>query len=350
MKKVNSKQWSAYLLTGAMLFSMCTTVFAEEPQVPTVEANVTKRLEMAEGITVPTAEFRFEIKSLTPDAPQATIAPITFNDTDEKGNLQDGKYSISKDAQISFGTYPHAGVYEYEVKETQDTYTAQDGTMTYAQDVYRLRVYVINAEDRLEISSITAEKEGAKQAKILFTNTFTKQQSLIVEKQTTGTLADKTKLFDFTIRFTKAGTSDVTEFVGKIGVQEVRCPVDTEVSFQLHDGQQLVFDALPVGTRYQITEKGVKDGYTPNVKLTENGVVKPEKQGNDADDLTSTPNGGTSNLVGEGENHVTFVNAFHDVPITGVIMNNLPFVVMIGAAMAAFVALGALKRRKMAKH
>ncbi len=345
-----SNKWSVWLLTGAMLVSMHTVALAEEPQVPTVQANVTKNLELAEGITVPTAEFHFEIKGLTEGAPQATIAPIAFSSTDDKGTLQEGRYRITKDTQITFGTYPHAGIYEYEVKETPDTYKAQDGTMTYAQDVYHLRVYVTNDGDNLKISNITAEKENTKQAKVLFTNTFTKQQSLIVEKQTTGALADKTKPFDFSIRFTNAGTSEATEFVGKIGEKELRCPVDTDVSFQLHDGQRLVFDALPVGARYQITEKGVKDGYTPNVKVTENGVAKPDKQGTDADSLTSVPNGENNNLVGEGENRVTFVNAFHDVPITGVMIDNLPFVVLIGAAVAAFVGLAILKRRKTVKR
>lgn len=340
----------ALLLAGAMMLSMSATAFAEEPHVNTTEASITKNLEFAEGITVPNATFEFTATKVTEDAPEATIQPIVYTSEDGKGELQGGKYVVSKNAAIQFGKFPHAGVYEYDVKETQDTYKDANGKVTYAQDVYHLRVYVKNKGDNLEVSSITAEKEDTKQTEILFTNTFTDTQSLSIEKKTTGDLADKTKSFEFTILFTSAATSAETEFVGKIGEEEVRCTAGTPATFHLHDGQTLTFAELPVGTRYVVTEKGENDGYTPSVKVVENGTAKPDKQGSDAEDLNSVPAGASSNLVGENENKVTFENAYREVPITGVILNNLPFIAMMGAAVAALVMLAVLKRRKAAKH
>ena len=83
--------------------------------VPEVEAEITKVLEFAEGVSVPNARFQFEITKVTEDAPDATIEDITYSSDDETGDVAGGKYSIAKDSNIVFGTFPHAGEYVYTV-------------------------------------------------------------------------------------------------------------------------------------------------------------------------------------------------------------------------------------------
>lgn len=344
---------SAFLLAAVMAFSMVLPAFAADTNVPTIgtgtetqeaTASISKELKMAEGITVPNAAFKFEITSTTEGAPTASIKEITYSNTDQLGNLK-------KTSPIVFeGAFPHAGVYEYTVKETADTYQGE-GTVTYSTEQYLLRVYVANkegADGGVFIQNITAEKEGTKQGEILFTNAYEKNASLSIEKQTTGALADKTKAFDFTIQFTKPETSNATEFVGTIGDQTVTCKVGEVVKFQLSDGQKLVFKDLPAGTRYVVTEIGVSgDGYTPKVSVVENGTKLQDTEGDEKSDLTPNSNG---NLVGEGENKVTFVNTYHEIPITGVILHNLPFILLIVAAIGAFVLLAVLKARRTSRR
>ena len=360
---MNKKTLSTLLLTGALLVSANTSVFAAD--VPTVgtgtedqgaTVSVTKNFEFAEGITTPGATFAFTATKVTADAPDATIAPITYTKGEVTGNLSDGKYTISKDSAITFGAFPHAGMYEYNVTETKGDVAG----VTYSTTTYKLRVYVANKADGtgVYVQSITAEDNGTKKDKVLFTNTYVKdggsddgKEALTIEKETTGALADQTKKFDFKITLTKAATTTDNTVKGKIGAQEITFTYGQETTFQLGHKDKLVFEDLPAGTRYIVTEVGVEDGYVPTVNVIENGVKNQEKAGTDKDDLTSAKDGENNNLVGEKENSVTFVNKFDDnnVPITGIIENNMPFILLIGVGIAAFGSLAVAKKRKTAE-
>lgn len=344
------KKIHALILALAMVFAMSTTAFAAE--VPTIgngteaqeaTVSITKDFVMAEGIAIPSATFSFEITPKTDGAPAATIAPITYpaEGTQSVHTTENGLLTATQTVAIQFGTFPHAGVYEYTLKETPDTYHGT-GTVAYSADEYLLRVYVANkADGSVYIQTITAEKNGAKQAEVLFTNTYTKDASLTITKNTVGTLANKEQDFEFTIKFTNAATSTVTGILGQIDGNEYRFPVGQEIKFTLHDGQSLVFDSLPAGTRYVVTEIGAEDGYTPSVKVIENGQA--------TQDTTAVKDGDSisvSALVGEQENKVTFVNTYQEIAITGIVMNNLPFILLIGAGVVALAALSVLKSKK----
>ena len=69
---MNKKRLSALLLTGIMMMSMGTSVFAAD-NTPSVDADgkvsVMKDFEMAEGLSAPTATFQFTATPITVDAP-----------------------------------------------------------------------------------------------------------------------------------------------------------------------------------------------------------------------------------------------------------------------------------------
>lgn len=359
------KRWPILLLSMIMLFSLTMPAFAAQTDVPTIgtgtetqeaTAFITKNLVIAEGVSIPLATFRFVVTPKTEKAPAAHIADIMYPNLRDQVireiKKDDGStlYEHKLTSPIVFEKFPHAGVYEYTVEEKANTYTGE-GTMTYSCDVYTLRVYVANkADGTVFIQTITAEKEGVKQPEIAFTNTYSRNTSLVIKKQTTGNLADKDKEFDFTIRFTSAGTSGETSFIGSLNTVPLTCPIGQDVSFRLHDGQTLVFNQLPAGTRYIVTEKGAADGYTPQVHVIENGVKLPNKPGEDGKDLTSVALGACSSLAGETKNEVIFINTFKDVPITGVILHNLPFILLIGATVLALATLTVCKRKNTSKH
>ena len=201
-------------------------------------APITKEFEMADGLKTPAATFKFTATSTTEGAPTATIADVSFTEG-QAGTLKGEKYVLEGKTAISFtGTWPHAGEYVYTVAETQESMP----NVTYDTSSYTLRVYVINGTNGLEVEKITAEGAKGKTDKILFTNTYAKNNAtLTIEKNTTGTYADKTRKFDFEITFTKSPMSDQTTFTGTIGAQSVEYTAGQTKTFKLADGEKLVF-------------------------------------------------------------------------------------------------------------
>lgn len=354
---INKKKLGAFVLAGTMLLSMGTTAFAAgESTKPDVNQNgrvpITKEFEMADGLRTPAATFKFTATSKTPDALLATITDVSFTEG-QTGTLKGEKYVLEGTTYISFqGTWPHVGEYVYTVTEKQDPANKVEN-VTYDSSEYTLRVYVVNKNDNLEVEKITAEKAGTKTAKILFKNTYAKKDAtLIIEKNTTGTYANKTQQFDFTIAFIKSPTeSTLGEFNGTITRKgnNTSEPVTTNngsYNFKLADGDKLQFTDLPVGTTYVVTENGAKDDYTPSVTVIENAqeTVKDRVAQNEEQALSTQKENGEKNLIGENTNKVTFTNTYKNVAVTGVIMNNLPFILLVAVAIVAFVSLAVMKR------
>ena len=331
MKKTTKMKMVLIGLTCLMTAGMQADVFAEDA-VPTVK-KVCKHFVMAEGIAAPEVTFSFIAEKVTTDAPDATIGTLTYSNADTT-TVENGLSSFDKEAEITFGTFPHIGLYEYTISETVG---AGDG-ITYDTASYDLNVYVANNDDgNLEVQSITAEKDGEKQDELSFTNTYRKNSSLKISKTTKGMYADKTKDFDFTIRFEKAVTEANNEaiYTGKIGEETVQCKIGEETAFKLHDGESLVFDSLPAGTRYVVKEVAAEDGYTPSIKIVENGVETQGETVSERDGISSAATG--TNLVGENENEVVFTNTYEDIPLTGIILNNWPFIILIILAIGALL-------------
>lgn len=346
---INKKKLGAFVLAGTMLLSMGTTVFAAgEPTVPDVNSNgqvpITKEFEMADGLKTPAATFKFTATSQIAGAPTATIADVSFTEG-QTGTLKGEKYVLEGTTTISFqGTWPHAGEYVYTVKETQESIP----NVTYDTSTYTLRVYVINGTNGLKVEKITAEGAKGKTNKILFTNTYAKNDAtLTIEKNTEGDYADKTRKFDFEITFTKSPMSDQTTFTGTIGAQSVEYTAGQTKTFKLADGEKLVFNNLPVGTTYMVKELAATDGYTPKVTVVENKTTTvTNKTVQETEALDTLKENGKNNLVGENENKVTFTNTYKDVAVTGIVMNNLPFILLVAVAIVAFVSLAVIKRRR----
>lgn len=351
------------LITGAMsvmLISSSVSVFARDMQMNNPE--VEKVLNVADGITVPQSVFSFTIEKNTVDGPDLHIADVTIsegaeNDSDAK-IFGYGSILNSQDKVLSVADFPHAGVYQYTISEVnKGDYTSDidNDTITYDSRSYTFSINVVNtAAGGLEIASMVIKDNSVKSdepadgkvTSLTFNNTYEKTSSLYIEKQTVGNYADRTKDFDFTITMTAPATSDVTEFTGKIGEETVRLQSGVQGTFKLHDDERLVFDNLPAGTTYVVSEVGAQDGYMASVAVVENGGGAVERDAeNDQDGIASSD---TTNLIGEGTNSVVFTNTLEDNPATGIIINNLPIVVSVGV-LAGGVVLYAIARRKVTK-
>lgn len=362
-----------------------------------VQVSINKVLNIAEGITTPLARFTFTFtpksgnsnngvpyETVTASNGQIADKTVSYSGTDA---LVSGETSIKKNTGNIFAnvTYTHAGEYVYTVAEKQnDGWTAmQKGdvaidSMTYDNRSYEMHVIVKNrvtSGSGVYISSVyfkqvttgaTAKvkpsEKGATFKYDLFTNIYRKNagkitdpndphpndphlgkydpnaKSLVIKKVVSGATADKTKDFTFKLTFTKASTEDKTSIVGKIGNDSKTFEYGKETIIKLHHDQSLVFDTIPAGTRYKLVETG-SQGYTASAAYKENGASK-NQAGTVSTNFTQD-----SILIGEKPNDNTITNSLPDVTPTGLLIDNLPFILMIGLGLAGFVVLSKKRRQ-----
>ena len=97
-------------------------------------------------------------------------------------------------------------------------------------------------------------------------------------------------------------------------------------------------DQLPAGSRYTLTETGVP-GYTASSVYLTNGTSTNGAAGQLGQDYKVE-----NILLGEKTNNNTVTNKINDVTPTGLLIDNLPFILMIGLGLAGFVVLSKKRR------
>ena len=374
--KTLSKKMLAIVAAGAMTMglAMPTSVFAAEGDTATkvTEAYISKTFnrEVAKDET-----FSFTATQVTGKTADVTIPNISFSGT-KTG-------TTTSRAKVSFPTnWPDAGKYEYTVKETAAAPAITDGEhqkMIMSQAEYTMDVYVINGDNGLEISNIIVnktkdDKGTAATGKVdisntdkngfNFTNTYVQEAgtgidptnpdptyktdgSLNVTKaiNANGGTVDADKDFDFTATFIFPKGTDATTLGGVKDADGHVISINENgtCTFKLKANKNMKFTGVPVGTKINVTESA-----TPNYKGSAvsvfNGQSQPKVEAakyNMA--LTVT------NTLGQKQNKVDVTNTYDYVPTTGIIMNTLPYVLMIALCGAALIAFVAFKRRRLQK-
>jgi len=377
--------------------------FADDNDVATAKATgetsakvaINKVLNIAEGITTPEATFTFTFTPKTGTssngAPYETIdssnGQITDKNVSYSGTdvLATGQTSIKKETGDIFRevNYTHAGEYVYTVAEKQNVgwkVIQKNGSpidfMTYDNRNYEMHVIVKNkTTGGTYISSVyfkqvspsvngkvKPSESGTTYKYDLFTNIYRKNagkitdpnepnpnkpnvskvdpnaKSLVIKKVVSGATADKSKDFTFKLTFTKASTETSQSITGKIGETSKTFVYGQETTITLRHDQSLVFDTIPAGTRYKLVETG-SQGYTASAAYKENGASK-NQAGTVSTNFTQD-----SILIGEKPNDNTITNSLPDVTPTGLLIDNLPFILMIGLGLAGFVVLSKKRRQ-----
>lgn len=377
--------------------------FADDNDVATAKAtgetsakvSINKVLNIAEGITTPEATFTFTFTPKTGTssngAPYETIdssnGQITDKNVSYSGTdvLATGQTNIKKETGDIFRevNYTHAGEYVYTVAEKQNVgwnVIQKNGSpidfMTYDNRNYEMHVIVKNkTTGGTYISSVyfkqvspsvngkvKPSESGTTYKYDLFTNIYRKNagkitdpnepnpnkpnvskvdpnaKSLVIKKVVSGATADNSKDFTFKLTFTKASTETSQSITGKIGETSKTFVYGQETTITLRHDQSLVFDTIPAGTRYKLVETG-SQGYTASAAYKENGASK-NQAGTVSTNFTQD-----SILIGEKPNDNTITNSLPDVTPTGLLIDNLPFILMIGLGLAGFVVLSKKRRQ-----
>ncbi|RHR25833.1 hypothetical protein DWX43_17055 [Clostridium sp. AF19-22AC] len=165
--------------------------------------------------------------------------------------------------------------------------------------------------------------------------------SLTISKTVTndGDLSKDFK-FNLTLQKSKTEADSVTSYdaykIDQKGTKtKITVTVGTATPFELKHDEKLVFPLLPVGTKYDISETAVT-GYTTTLITKEDGQRESNEQGISAE----------NKLVGDETNYAKYTNDKPSVPPTGILINNLPFILLILVAVGGFVAFIISKRHR----
>lgn len=374
MKKF-TKKMLAIVAAGAMTLglAMPTSVFAAEGDTTSnvKEAYISKTFNTVVGKD---ETFSFKAKQVAGNTAEVNIPDIRFS-ASETG-------SIKRRAKVTFPEWPDAGKYEYTVTETGADPAITDTEhqkMIMSRAEYTMDVYVTNGDSGLEIANIivnkTKDDKGTSATGKVditdtdkngfnFTNTYAQEAgtgtdptkpdptytddgSLNVTKKinANGGTLDTKKAFAFTATFTFPKGTDATTLGGVKGADGNNIPIgeDGTYKFQLKANENMKFTGVPVGTQISVVESA-----TPNYKGSAESVFNGQKQ-TPVEASKYNMAFHVANTLGQKQNKVDVTNTYDYVPTTGIIMNTLPYVLMIALCGAALVAFVAFKRRRLQK-
>ena len=129
------------------------------------------------------------------------------------------------------------------------------------------------------------------------------------------------------------------------GMKYIQFTAGTALTINLKHGQKLAFIDLPVGAVVDVTEQAAVS-YEPAYSLTLGG-------GTPASDNASanTALGFSGKYIGgAGANIAAFTNHYESTTPTGIIVDNLPYIILIAIALIAIVAYVAYRYRRNARY
>lgn len=164
-------------------------------------------------------------------------------------------------------------------------------------------------------------------------------------KVTNNTVSKGTQTgsFDYTMTVTKPSgiaTTDNT-YVYYVNGKEETGTYGSAVTFTLPDTKSMMIKSCYAGSKVTVDQKGVAN-WTATAKTMFNGI---------ADSSTLKAAVGKNlkvadKTLGQKENKVDYTNTYKDVAVTGIIVNNFPFIIMIAIAVVAFAGIVAMNSKK----
>lgn len=369
---------------------------------------ISKTLKMAEGTQLPQDmyfKFNFVEKSFndTPSTKDSFYVYLKMPKEDVnavEANNSVVSYTVYGDV-FAGKTFEAAGIYTYTVTEDNTVYSDDTGTILtlnkdrqsidYSKDSYAMTVYVANSStsDGTEIEDVVIKKDGdntdskvdagngedGKPNTFNFINIYkettgssgdgddpvspesaafslTKEVTTSVNSQSDGAGSyNQDKYIDYTKDFTFAVTVSIPETFTSFNYKAytVKGNTTTEVNvsgsgdpnkydFTLKHGEKFYFDQLPVGTTITVSEKGTPK-YTPSANYNGSTVTNTGTNGDlSLDDLRIEA--GTNTLVVTND-----FDATETMNPTGIIINNLPYILLVVVGVAGIALYEAGRRR-----
>lgn len=324
------KKLLSLALVLIMVLTLSVAVFAAENQDATF--SLTYKL-VNDGTSNPAETFTFTFTngqvteaSAGAAAPAIPNATVTF----DAGTATVAGLKKQVSVALSEVEWPSVGIYTYDVKQV----AGSTAGVTYSDVTAKLKVTV--AWDEASSTYYTAfvtlsladeDNNGHTDTKTAnFENVYS-AGSLSVTKNVAGNLGDRSKEFNVRVTFTAPEASVVNSTISYVvdGETETIAPVwdgnTASVQIALHHEETVTFTNIPYGVTYNVEEDSYKnDGYDTTY----------------SDNKTGT--------IGKAADTVTITNTKGTTVDTGVVLDSLPYVLLIAVAVVGVVAFTAKKR------
>ena len=392
-----------HVIVSPELHASATWTRGEVTNIP-MASTLTKNLAMPEGVVVlEDLEFAFNFEpvlSASPNPPTQTapaLVPSPITVTIEAGTTTAQLNLIPIfENMIAANPQLHAGSLDWIVSEID---TGQVGVTYDTTSSFRLRLHLANQDppntglriSAIEVFSISLGPNPVETKLgddgLAFTNVFTPDTgtttdpALLVSKTIAGDrpYANLTTDFTFTLTLTPptftpplspphqdVSVSFDSPLTGTIMPGNTAVPFSINAAtgiatatFNLRDGQHLQIPTLPAGTTFSVLETGTAN-FAPSAIVTEAGIaggvqtpppISGTTIGQDLN-VSGIVSNAVNTIVVEGNdvevsgNAADFTNAYHLLPITGLIITNIPFAVALFSALAASAVLLSMRNRR----
>ena len=326
------KKLLAVFLTLALIMGMSLTAIADDPAYEDASTAEIKKVYVASNGGVSPAEtFSFTALTCTSvtdaaedvtteNAPVPTIGTVAFAEGDATAAGAEGT------ATITLPEYTSVGVYTYQFNEVIPT--TKTAGVTYNETDFSLVVTVIEQNGKVRVAAVHCEGSDGQDKTDEFENTY-ESGTLAVSKTVTGNLGDKSKYFDVTVTFAAASGEVINSTITYTGGQyssDVTVANNT-ATIQVKDGDTVTFSNVPEGVTWTVSEADYTgEGYDAASYSAESGTM-------------TAGGAATSTITNNKEAEID----------TGINMDSLPYIVIIGVVAVAALAFF-MKRRGSAEE
>lgn len=313
------KKILAMLLAVMMLLSVASVAMAEG-DTATIKKNYTLE-NLDTGSVAPATTFGFEIVAekiehgpqgkTVDDMPALTATDVSFTTAEEKN------IPITIDATA----FPGAGVYTYKITEKIPADANKILGVDYDATTKYLKITIVNGTNGLELGgSILVNAAGEAAGKEdSFVNTY-KAGMLTVSKTVDGNGSSQNDVFSFTVTFDKGEAAE--QWINAISTNATKGEGNT-YTFTLRHGESMVFENIPYGVNYTVTEAKAEGYECDKADGKVEGTIG-------AENIKAT---------------AAYKNTKNISIDMGVMLDSMPYVLVLAVVGAAVIALIAKKRR-----
>lgn len=197
------------------------------------------------------------------------------------------------------------------------------------------QIQLASKNDWTQVATLSYDITGGINPEIKVTNTYKPNNSdLTVAKTVTGFLGDHEKQFSFTLIFDQpVDTSKITWT--KSDATEVTL-ADQTYTFTLAHGQNIVFHGIPAGVTATVTEESY-DNYKTKYKIHNTDAL--------FDWSSATEDKAASVTIDATARTIQFLNHNEAEPDMGVLLDTLPYILILGVVVGGAVLLFVRKRK-----